>query len=386
MKKPRIAIINRSFWPIYPVIGEALLLLAEELAPFYDVSVILQDQVGIRERLLREKRGEGVRFYSIDAWSTSASGVLRRVIDAVRFMGWVLGVLLWLRPKVVYVSTDPPILAPFVVAIYSKLSGARFIYHLQDIHPEAAHVVIKVRPALFKLLKAIDGFTMRRAHKLITLTRVMAKQIVERSGAGGEVMLLENPSVPFESIALPAAKSRGFSFCGNAGRLQRIPLLIDAIDSYHSAGGSLEFAFAGGGVYAKELESLAQRNSKVTYLGKVSSREAAELSSRYEWAILPIEDEVTEYAFPSKTSSYVFADARIIAICGHNTSVAEWVNFNHVGVVVPPTVDEVVQCFKRVEAGELSDLTGTSKRAELMERLSMPRFVGVLKNQIEAIV
>ena len=29
---PRIVIINRSFWPVYPVIGEGLLRLAEGLA------------------------------------------------------------------------------------------------------------------------------------------------------------------------------------------------------------------------------------------------------------------------------------------------------------------------------------------------------------------
>ena len=42
-------IINRSFWPIYPVIGEGLLRLAEELAFTKKVGVILQDHVGIKK-------------------------------------------------------------------------------------------------------------------------------------------------------------------------------------------------------------------------------------------------------------------------------------------------------------------------------------------------
>ena len=56
-------IINRSFWPIYPVIGEALLRFAEERVKNQIVGVILQDHAGIRKHLKEKKRGNGVNFY-----------------------------------------------------------------------------------------------------------------------------------------------------------------------------------------------------------------------------------------------------------------------------------------------------------------------------------
>lgn len=102
-----IAIINRSFWPIYPVIGEALLRFSEKLAGSYSVSVILQDHVGIRKHLAERERGEGVEFLPGKAWSNSSSGILVRVLDSVYFMCWVIYALLRTRPKNVYVSADP---------------------------------------------------------------------------------------------------------------------------------------------------------------------------------------------------------------------------------------------------------------------------------------
>ena len=43
-----LAILNRSFWPVYPVIGEALLRFAEKAADQNKIAVILQDHAGIR--------------------------------------------------------------------------------------------------------------------------------------------------------------------------------------------------------------------------------------------------------------------------------------------------------------------------------------------------
>ncbi|HET8800793.1 MAG TPA: glycosyltransferase [Marinobacter sp.] len=381
-RRSDLAIINRSFWPVYPVIGEALLRFAESAAAQRRVSVIMQDHAGIRSQLARHGRGEGVDFYPCKAWTTSASGIARRVLDAAFFMVWVMGVLLWTRPRKVYVSTDPPVLVPFIVMVYAKLFRASYVYHLQDIHPEATNVVVSVNPLIYRCLRWIDGLVMRKASKLITITREMADEIFTRSGTRVEVVVLSNPAVSFESVNPVTPKRRGFSFCGNAGRLQRIPLLIDAIERYLAAGGSLEFAFAGGGVFAPTLKQLAARHPQIRYDGQVSATEAAQLNADYEWALLPIEDEVTRYAFPSKSSSYVFSGAFILAICGEQTSVAKWVTSNRLGVVVEPDAGALVSAFEKIERGEIETATLDDDRAELKRGLSFERFIENLEHTI----
>ncbi|WP_189576895.1 glycosyltransferase [Marinobacter zhanjiangensis] len=375
-----LVIINRSFWPSYPVIGEALLRLAEGLADTCRVSVILQDRDDIRRQLAEKHRGKGVEFFPGKGWSDSSSRVYIRALDAVFFMCWVVFCLLRARPKTVYVSTDPPVLVPFVVMIYARIFRARYVYHLQDIHPEAANIAVRVHPQIYRLLFWMDRITMRRASVLITITDEMAEEIRHRSGTRAPIHILCNPAVSFDGVVPVEEKIRGFSFCGNAGRLQRIPLLLDAIRKYLDAGGAMQFAFAGGGYFSPRLSDLANQYEQVTYLGVVSAKEAAQLNCDYEWALLPIVDEVTRFAFPSKSSSYVFSGAAVLAVCGEQTSVAQWVEKYGLGKVVKPQVDALAEAFWQIEKEDAPASSYTEDRSTLMDELRFERFVQRLKD------
>ena len=378
-KPMKVAVINRSFWPVYPVIGEALLRFAEKAADqTHSVSVVMQDHAGIRGKLAAASRGEAVHFYPVKALTTSASGVLLRAFDAVFFMLWVLAVLVWVRPSRVYVSTDPPVVVPFIVMLYSRLFGTEYIYHLQDIHPEAANVVIPVNKWVYKILLKMDARSMRNAKCLITITEQMATEIRSRSGTQVPINVLDNPAISFDGIDTTKPKIAGFSFCGNAGRLQRIALMLDAIEAYLKRGGQLEFAFAGGGVYSDRLQAFADKFTRFHYSGLVSPTEAAQINAEYTWALLPIEDEVTRFAFPSKSSSYVFSGANILAVCGEQTGVAQWVRENRVGLVVEPEVEAVVAAFFDIEKGRYHESSDHTSREALKSKLRFEVFVQAL--------
>lgn len=384
-KRLDLAIINRSFWPTYPVIGEALMRFAEQESTHQLVGVILHDHADIRKHLLQEKRGALVNFYPCHAFSISGSSIIRRILDAVFFMLWVFAVLLMKRPRKIYVSTDPPVLVPFIVMVYCKVFRARYVYHLQDIHPEAANVVLPIQPMLFKALRYFDSITMRNAEKLITITHAMVKEIELRSSTQVPIVALPNPSVSFDEVSIPEYKKNGFTFCGNAGRMQRIPLLIDAIEKYCDQGGTLPFVFAGAGIYAEQLKQLDERHENVVYKGLVSPSSAAQLNTDYSWALLPIEDDVTRFAFPSKSSSYVFSGTKIAAVCGHHTSVAAWVMDNKLGVVIAPKTNPLVEFFFAVENDLYDEMEFDMNRKQLKESLSFDVFVnqlsGLLTNQ-----
>ena len=373
-------IINRSFWPIYPVIGEGLLRLAEKLASTKKVGVILQDHVGIKKKLKSENRGVGVNFFPSWTTSNSSSHILIRIIDSIFFMFWVIGCLLLTRPKNIYVSTDPPVIIPFVIVIYSKVFKAKFIYHVQDIHPEASNTVIKFSSFIFYLLKIIDSFTLRHTNLLLTLTNEMKAEIINRSNTKKKILIIDNPSISFKQSLSSIEKIRGFSFTGNLGRLQRIPLLLDAIEDYSKKGGTLNFSFAGSGVYSNLVSKFSKLNSLISYKGFISPENSALLSSKYEWALLPIDDKITNYAFPSKTSSYVFSGAKILAICGEHTSVAQWVKFNNLGIVISPKVSKIVEFFFKLENGQVDSTMFDVDRKKLKKRLHIDVFVQNLKS------
>ena len=98
--------------------------------------------------------------------------------------------------------------------------------------------------------------------------------------------------------------------------------------------------------------------------------------------IAPIEDEVTRYAFPSKSSSYVFSGALIAAVCGKETSVAKWVADNRLGVVIAPEVDAMCQFFFNVERGQYDAETFDFERNELKQSLGFDAFLQMLTDLV----
>ena len=385
MLKYDFLIINRSFWPIYPVIGESLLRLAEKISIDKKVGIVMQDHVDIKKKLKESCRGKNVSFFPSWAISKSSSSLTVRILDSFFFMLWVVFILIIHRPKTVYVSTDPPVVVPFIVALYSNIFSAKFIYHIQDIHPEATNTIYKINDYIFFLLKKIDNFTLRNATLLITLNEEMKSQILNRLEMIKKIITIENPSIPFEKKNMFEEKKKGFSFTGNLGRLQRIPLLLETIKKYHLRGGTLKFYFAGDGIYANTIFEQSKINPLIEYKGLITSEEAAYLSSKYEWALLPIENEITKFAFPSKTSSYIFSGAKILAICDKDTSVGRWVINNRLGHVVNPQITEIIDIFFKIEKDELNFVNLNMDRLELKKRLNIDNFIESLKSKILSI-
>ena len=58
-----------------------------------------------------------------------------------------------------------------------------------------------------------------------------------------------------------------------------------------------------------DMSLVGPRPLLVEYLGIISATDAAELINQHCWALLPIDDEVTKYAFPSKSSVYALSGA-----------------------------------------------------------------------------
>ncbi len=350
-KRYDLAIINRSFWPKNQIIGESLLQLSEKT--FHDgksAVVITQSSDNLKKIMTESGRGSGVTFKACKSRSDSSTKLLYRIFDALIFMFWVAWNLILTRPKYIYISTDPPLIVPFIVFLYSKISRASYVYHLQDIHPEATNIVVKLNPVLFTFLKKVDSLVMRNASSIITITQIMKDEITARSKTKSKIHLVDNPTATIVGI-IEKNKITGFVFSGNAGKLQRIPLLLKSIDKYKKQGGILPFLFIGAGVYSDEIRSLSGKYKDIAYSGLVDANTANDLTSRYEWALLPIEDEVTKYAFPSKTSSYVSCGVNILSICSEQTSVAKWVVDNNYGINILPKVDDLVGVFFKIENG-----------------------------------
>ena len=379
-KRYDFVVINRTLWPKYSIISTALLnLLEKKLNSNTKVALVAQCNNHNKADLHKSKRSIGIKFFLAKAFSNSSSSLMIRIFDSLFFMLWVSILLIITRPKNVYISTDPPLIVPFIVALYSKFSSSKFIYHVQDIHPEATNLFVNINIFLLNILKKIDNFTLCRASKIITLNEEMKLQIILRSKTKKEIKIISNPSVPHNSLKL-IKKKKGFFFTGNLGRFQRIPLLLDAINEYSKKGGILKFIFIGGGIYANKILEQSKNNPLVKYFKKMPFLKAKNIAENYEWALAPIDDQITKFAFPSKLSTYACTGAKILAICGEQTSVAQWTQDNRLGVAVKPKIEDLVEIFFQIEKQTLQDTFIDLERYQLKKDLSLDKFVNNLEN------
>lgn len=347
----KIAIINRSFWPESAAIGESLLLLSEKLTAAHMPTVVITQSPhsNLIEKLDLEKRGRNVKFHIMKSKSNSSSSILSRIIELVFFSIFMFLKLIKEKPDKVYIATNPPVIAPYLVMAYCFLFKKKYVYHLQDIHPEATEVALNKKSFITNLARKFDNITIRRADAIITLTSDMESYITKRAKSLAPIYLLENPAIQKEISTDQDHRNLDIVFCGNAGRLQRIPLILSAIESYLKQGGKMTFTFIGSGIHSELISDLAEKYKAVKFLGYLPPDQVAILLKKYKYGLLPLEDEVTKYAFPSKTSSYMLSGCKLIAICSKHTSLAQWVLDNDLGFVSTPKVECIVDLFQQLE-------------------------------------
>jgi hypothetical protein len=344
-----LAIINRTFWPHSPVIGKVLLELSEVAAESRSVCVITQsDRKKLSKVLSNAKRGKGVCIKACRFYSNINSNILTKFFDGFVFIIWTIYSLILTRPRKIYVSTNPPIFIPLIVFIYSSIYRAKYYCHVQDIHPEAANIIMPLNKFVLTFLSWLDSIVMRHAAGIMTLTVGMEKYIIFRSKTKAPILLIDNPAF-IEKHIEAVKKSKDIVFCGTAGRFQIIPLLLESITKYLNDGGTLNFTFIGSGIYLPEIQALSRKFDSISSLGFLPSEKAANIVSQHRWGLLPINDEVTRYAFPSRSSSYIISNCSILAICSKDTSVSKWVIENKFGNVSEPNVKSIISHFKAIE-------------------------------------
>jgi glycosyltransferase involved in cell wall biosynthesis len=347
-KKHKLMILNRSFWPENDMHGRAYLELAIKLAQSnFSVTILTQMLTKDARKFNRHVDKKLLKLNHVNKLSKNSDPIIFRILDIIWFSFFLLLKLICVRPKTIYVATDPPILLPFMAAIYTRLTRGNLIYHVQDIHPE---ISLMTSPyfSKFKILATkIDNFSLRSASVVVTINEDMKTYLQQRCVPLTSIVTLMNPGTEVLKRK-NLRKETQVIFCGNLGRLQHVPLLIQAIEKYNQTCTKLSFIFIGAGRYLQDVCKLADRYDNVFALGQLNASESVEHLLNSRWALLPIKDEATKYAFPSKLSTYINCGCHVLAICSQSTSVARFVAKHEVGSVIAPDSDVLANYLQKI--------------------------------------
>ena len=398
----RVWIASELYYPEETSTGYLLTRIAEGLAAYLPVSVLCAQPTysarGTRAPAVEARHGVWIRrcrgttlnkdvlpFRIVNLATISLAiffGVLRRVA----------------RGDCVIVVTNPPIL-PFLVAVASKIRGARCILLVHDVYPEALVVAGILRPG--GLAARIGGWLSLRLYRgvdrVVVLGRDMADLVARKLPRGSRKIVLIPNWADVDEIHPdtrrdnPLLKELGLEskwviqYAGNMGRTHALEDLVEAAKRLDGET-DVHFLFLGSGAkrawLANEVAAHGLRN--VTLTGSRPRTDQHMFLNACDAAIISFTSGMSGVSVPSRMYNILAAGKPIVAVCDADSELAQVVDEESVGWIVPPgRPDLIVDAIKKARA-ETSDALRIRARLAA-EKYTLDRVVPLYRMMIEGL-
>lgn len=352
----RFIIIHRFFWPHNLPYAHMLRHIAQKaIDDGFDVEVFTtHENSGDLEARAGSDGIPGLKIHSIKlSGGRRGLPVIKKLLDAVYFGAWVFLKLLIVKPNLVLVPTTPPVVMAAIVRWAGVLRGFDYIYHCQDIHPEAMRLNNNIDGGwIYRLLYSLDCKNLRQAKRVIVLSNDMKETLSARGCSTYHVKVINNfvYEVADKKMIIDPKdiKVVRFLFAGTLGFFQNLDILLDAIARF-SCRTDVEFSFMGDGPCRRELEikSNSMQLKNVFFLGQRKVQEALSEMSQADYGIVSIAPNIARVAYPSKTMMYLSNGLPIFAIVDEGTEIFQFINEKILGVaVVPNSASEIADAIE----------------------------------------
>jgi colanic acid biosynthesis glycosyl transferase WcaI len=281
---------------------------------------------------------------------------------------WV--VLFGKEYKVVTVSTAPPILLAFSVALACKIRGMKLVYHCMDIHPEIGRISGEFkREWVFNFLIKLDQFTCRVASRIIVLSGDMKQSLMQRGGAlQNKIEIINNYNLGDNQLD----KQNFFNqndgkfrivFAGNIGRFQNLDVLVTALCQANKKA-NVQLIFVGEGAALNQLKNMVKElklEEFVQFIPHQPLEIAKKIIKDSQIAIVSLQEEIIHYAYPSKTMTYLSLGIPILALVEGESELAETIINHNLGFVCSPKdmknlSDVISNLDKKIQSIEKSNI------------------------------
>lgn len=350
--RPKILFLNRSYWPDAEASGQLLTELCEDLANEFDVTVIAgqpnQNPAGVPCKSFGTQQHRGVTIRRVPHLKFAKRSFVGRALNLLSYLfGATLTATFAARPAVIVVETDP-FLLPLVGRFLRWRHRARLVVYLQDIYPDVAIALGKIRNGWFtRFLRRRLFAVYRAADRVIVLGEDM-RELLTASGVPDE-RITTLPNWADTSRIYPVRGQNAFRrherledrfvvmYSGNLGLCQNLDEVMEAADRLRDRR-DVEFVFVGDGASRPRLEKTArERNlSNVRFLPYQPQTELAHSLSAADVQLVPLDPRVTGCLVPSKLYGVLAAGIPAIVVADERSEAARVVREADVGKVVSP--------------------------------------------------
>lgn len=192
------------------------------------------------------------------------TGKTRMLLDFSYFVSVILKLISLTGKRYDYViNVTPPLPLGILAALYKKISGALFLYHIQDLQVDAAHDLNIISSKRFiKLLFKIESYILKKADRISTISEGMRKKISAKTNK--YVFLFPNWSdiIVFYPIHDKPALKQSFDlnpnipvilYSGAIGEKQGLENILYVAQNFQNEELQLQFVICGSGPYKSVL-------------------------------------------------------------------------------------------------------------------------------------
>lgn len=372
-----------------------------------------------RGRLYRtDPDGPGVRVHRCWHYVPARPSTLRRIVHEFTFGLTSLWRVLTLPRAEVYIVVSPPLILGPLAWLATRLKRSRYVFHVQDLQPDAALGLGMVKPGLFtRLLFALEAFGYRHAAVVSGISQGMLDAFTRKGVPEAKRWYFPNwvpdrepPSIVAEARSDGQAGGRispsdGFRrthgvapdtflavYSGNVGNKQGLGVLLDAAlllarAPSASGGRAIELVIAGDGA-AKA--ALAARHAElklhnVRLLPLLSDADYRALLEAADLALITQEKGTGQFFFPSKMLTVLGAGLPVLAVADEDSELALAVRQGDCGFLVPPAEPETLaRALRMIAATPPAEIDALRARgagfvATFSARFVLPAFETRLK-------
>jgi colanic acid biosynthesis glycosyl transferase WcaI len=344
----KILAIYRHYSPDTAPYARILRTIAEHLAERGHETAVFTAQPSYNDvrqplQLWREILG-GVQVRRIHLLPERKRWRLVRAANYVYFLlRAVLHATVARRYDLVIANSHPPVLMGCALRLIRAVRGTPYIYHCQDLHPEAAALAGDLkRNWRYRLLLKWDTATCRGAQRVIVLSRDMADSLAARGLATDNVSIINNPPLPVATSAKPELppplddriETVRFLFAGNLGRFQGLERLVAAARLI-AARTPFQLIFMGEGIVKPELVALAGEllGRRIIFVPQQSVETAAAAMRVCDYGVVSLMANVYRFAYPSKSIMYVSEGCPVVALAEPESELAKTIDEQGFGYV-----------------------------------------------------
>jgi len=301
-----------------------------------------------RGRLYRTVVVNGVRVRRCWHFVPAQVSRLKRILHEGTFVATSMLRALFLRRPDVFVVVSPPLLLGVAAWLVGKVKGAPFVFHVQDLQPDAALGLGMLKPSAFtRALYGIEAFAYRQAARVSGITRGMLRTFQEKGVAAEKQVYFPNTidlkNEGPERDRGDFRKRQRFRedqflavYAGNLGVKQGLEILLETAALLRDRG--IRFIICGDGAQRQALAALAaeMRLPNFSLLPLQSDRDYAALLRDADLCFITQQAGAGNAFFPSKLLALLAKAKPVVTVASPESDLALALAEGDFGVNVPP--------------------------------------------------